>query len=68
MKKIKLSDVLKKHAVIVGWLLGSWVLALGSAYLLKKPELVGLAPVLNYIGYAIQLELKKEGYIKVLQK
>ena len=65
--KVKLNDVHKKHLKILGWLIGSWALALGLAYVLKNPYLAGLAPVFNYLGYAIKLELEKSGYIESLK-
>ena len=67
-KKIQLNDVTKKHLRIVVYLLGSWVIALALAYVLKNSSLVGLAPILNYLAYAVENELKGEGYYNALKK
>jgi len=67
MKKIQLSDVWKKHLRILGWLVGSWAVALALAYVLKNPYLAGLAPALNYLGYAFELEKKQEGFREALK-
>lgn len=66
-KKLMLSEMNMKHLRIVGYLIGSWAIALGMVYLTKNENLVGLAPVLNYLGYVIEKELKNEGYIKILK-
>ncbi len=67
-KKLTLSDVNKKHLKIISLLLGSWVISLGIVYITGNEKLVGLAPVLNYIYFTVEKELKGEGYQKVLKK
>lgn len=67
LQKIKVSEVHKKHLRVVGWLTASWALALGLAYISKNEYLVGLAPVLNFVGVIIQKELSGEGYRKALK-
>lgn len=66
-RKIKISDVLKKHLRIIGYLAISAALAYGLSLLVDRPEAVYLSPVINYILYAIEKELKNEGYIKALR-
>lgn len=66
-RKIQLSDVLKKHLRIVGYLVVSAVLAYGLSLLVNRPEVVFLTPVINYVLYALQLELKKEGYAQAIR-
>jgi len=61
-KKIKLSDVAKKHLKIIGYLVASGGLGVLVAYLTDKPELVVVfAPAINYVIYIIEKELKNEG-------
>lgn len=74
MKKIeiRLSDVLKKDLRIVGYLAGSWLIGLGIIYaskgsLPKEGVLLGVIPLLNYIAYRINEELKGEGYGKIIR-
>lgn len=67
-KKLTISEVNKKHLRIIGYLIGSWVVALGLSYLTSNEKLVGLAPVLNYLVFVIEKELKNEGYISTLKK
>jgi len=62
MAKLTISDVNQKHLKIVGYLVVTWGLAMGLVYVLKDPRFLGLAPVFNYLLYAIKLELKNEGY------
>jgi sulfur transfer protein SufE len=68
MAKIVFSEVTQKHARIIAYLSGSWLVALGLAYILNEPRLAGLAPILNYVAFAIKKELNKEGYIEALRK
>jgi len=63
-KKIKISDVNKKHLKVIAYLVGSWVISLGLFYIVGDPRLIGLAPVLNFIAVLLQKELAGEGYIK----
>jgi len=67
MTNLTLSEVNKKHIRIICYLIGSWAIALGMVYLTKNENLVGLAPVLNYLAFVIEKELKDEGYMKVLK-
>ena len=67
-KKIVLSDVTQKHMRIIAYLSGSWLIALSLAYIINEPKLAGIAPILNYIAFAIEKELNKEGYIEALRK
>lgn len=67
-KKIQISDVTKKHLRIIGYLVVSAILAYVLSVIVNRPEAVYLAPVINYIIYAIKRELDKEGYIQALKK
>jgi len=68
MKKIKISDVVKKHLKILVYLLVSGGLGYGLALLAKKPELVVVfAPAINYVLYVLKVELDKEGVIQILK-
>ena len=60
-----MNETLKKHLRIIGFLLGSGLLGVGLTYLAKLPKEYGLvlAPVINYLLYIIELELKNEGFI-----
>lgn len=64
---ITLSDVLKKDLRILAYLVGTWGVALLAVYLTQDERLIGLAPVLNYVTYRLQEELKGEGYTRVLK-
>ena len=64
MKQVTFSEVNKKHLRIVSYLAISWVISLALVYVTKNEYLVGLAPLLNYLAFAIEKELKGEGYIK----
>jgi hypothetical protein len=65
LAKIKISDVGKKHLKIVGYLAVSGILGYVASLFASKPELaVVIAPVINYVLYALEKELKKEGFIK----
>jgi hypothetical protein len=61
-----MKEVYKKHLQIIGYLLGSGLCAFLLLYLTKLPKeySVLLAPAINYIAYAIQLELKNEGIVR----
>ena len=66
--KIRLSDVFKKHVKIVGYLLVSGIAGYFLGVISEKPELVVVfAPAINYVLYAIEKELKSEGYIKAIR-
>lgn len=67
MKKITINEVWKDHFAILGWLLGSWLVALVLAYIAKDARFAGLGPVFNYLGYAIKLELDKKGFREALK-
>lgn len=67
VRKIKLSDVAKKHLKIIVYLVVSAVLAYLLSLLAQDPRAVYLAPVINYILYALEKELKNEGYVKALR-
>ena len=66
-KRISLSDVNKKHIKVIAYLAVSAASAYVLSVLSNKPEAIYLAPLINYLIYAIRVELKKEGYIKVLK-
>jgi hypothetical protein len=70
MKKIVISDVLKKHLTIVVYLLLSGVLGyLLADYVAKDVVLTAVfAPVINYILYAVKKELDKEGIIQAIKQ
>jgi len=67
MKKIQLSDVLKKDLRIISFLLGTWAIGLIIVYFTKDEALLGLIPILNYLAYRIEQELKDEGYYRALE-
>ena len=68
IKKIQISDVLKKHIRIVFFLVVSGGLGYGLALLVNKPELtVIFAPAINYVLYTIKVELDKEGIVQVIR-
>lgn len=70
MKKIVLSDVMKKYLKVGIYLLVSGVLGYVSAtYIAKDPALtVIFTPVINFILLILKTETDKEGVIKALQK
>jgi len=68
MAKIKVSDVNKKHLKILAYLVGSAVFAYIVGVIADRPEAVYFSPVVNYIIFALEKELKKEGYVKALRK
>ncbi len=65
--KITLNDVLKKDLRIISFLLGTWIVGLIIVYITKDEALLGLIPILNYLAYRIEQELKNEGYYKALE-
>lgn len=67
VKKLQLSDVFKKHLKIVAYLAVSSALAYGASVLTNRPEALYFAPVINYLIYAVQKELEKEGFVKALK-
>lgn len=64
---ITISDVNKTHLKIIAYLVGSWALAYVATELFKDPRFLGLAPVINYVAYVIEKELKNEGYIEAIR-
>ena len=67
--KITLNEVQKKDIKIIGYLIISGLLGLGSAWVLKRPDLtIVLAPTINYILYRIEKELTNKGYREALKK
>lgn len=67
VKKIVLSDVLKKHLKIIAYLAISAALAYVLSLVVDKPEAVYFAPVINYVIYALEKELKNEGVVKAVK-
>lgn len=57
-------EPLKKHLKIICFLLGSALCAYGLMLIADDSRLLLLAPVINYIAYALQVELKNEGFIR----
>lgn len=57
---MKLTETHKKHLRVIGYLVASWALALGTVYVVKDERLIGLAPAINYGLYVIGQELTKE--------
>jgi len=69
MKRIQLSDVMKKDLKVVGFLLANGLGVFVAQKLEANLELsliVGAA--INYILFRINQELDKTGYIKALKK
>lgn len=67
-KKITISEVNKKHLRIVCFLAISSALAYLLSAISNKPEAIYLAPVINYLIYAVKNELDGTGYREVLKK
>lgn len=67
-KKLVLSDQFKKDLRIIGFLAGSWVLGLVLVVLANDDRLLGLIPVINYIAYRLEKELRNEGYIETIRE
>lgn len=64
-----ISEPLKKHLRVIGYLLLSGSLAYLTSILAGRPEYIYLAPVINYVLYAIEKETSADGVIKtMLQK
>jgi hypothetical protein len=70
MKKIVLSDVMKKYLKVGIYLLISGVLGYVSAtYIVKDPALtVIFTPVINFVLLILKTEIDSEGVIKALSK
>lgn len=68
LAKIKVSDVNKKHLKIICYLTISAALAYVLSVVIDKPEAVYFAPIINYIIYAVEKELKNEGYIRAIKQ
>ena len=67
--KLTINDVTKKYLKTAAYLFISWGLALVLAGVSKNSNLIGLAPLINYIGYVLEKELyKDEGFRKILRK
>ena len=64
IKRKKISEVTWRYVRVFAYLVGSWAISLGLAYITDDPNLIGLAPVLNLLALIIQKELTKEGYIQ----
>lgn len=66
MKKIEVSEPIKKHLRVIGFLLLSSSLAYLASVLGNRPEYMYLAPVINYAIYAVEKELGNDGVIKTM--
>ncbi len=64
----QLKTALLKHVKIIGYLSVSGLLAWVIAEFSGDPRFIYGAPVINYILYAIEKELKDEGVVKTLVK
>jgi hypothetical protein len=65
LPKIVLSEPLKKHLKLIGYLLVSGLLGWILATYTDNPEFtVIFVPVINYILYAIEQEIKNTGFIR----
>lgn len=69
-EKIQISEVLKKHMEIIGFLTLSGGLGYVLAtYVANDPMLTAVfGPAINYILYTLKKELSEEGIIKALEK
>lgn len=67
-QQLVINDVLKKHLKIVGYLMASAGLGYVLSIIIARPEAIYFTPVINYILYALEQELKNEGFIKVLKQ
>ena len=69
VKKIVLSDVVKKDLKLVGYLVASGGLGYVLAtYVAKDPMLTVLfTPAINYVLYRLAQELENSGYVKALK-
>jgi len=65
---ITLSEIAKKNLKIVGYLLASGILSWVLTQLINKPELtMVLIPVVNFVLWQIEQELKKEGVSEIVK-
>lgn len=65
LPKIVVSDPLKKHLKLVGYLLVSGLLGWVLAYYTNNPQFqVVFTPVINYVLYVLEKEIKNEGFIR----
>ena len=68
MTKFNLGEAEKKQIKIVCYLVGSGLLGLALAEVVKRPELaIVFMPAINYVIYQIELELKKEGVSQIVK-
>ncbi len=67
IKKIQISDVLKRHLKIVGYLVVSAAIAYVASILADKPEFIYFAPVVNYVLFVLEKELKSEGVVQIIK-
>ena len=67
-KKITVSEVNKKRARIIAYLVTSGALGLALTYVKQNPVLTALlVPAINFVLYSIVEELKGEGYREALK-
>ena len=65
----QLSEALRKHLKIIAYLTASALLAYLIAMFADNPNYIYFAPVINYLMYAVEKELKDDnGVIKTLTK
>ena len=63
--KIVVSDPLKKHLKLVGYLLVSGLLGWLAAKYTNNPEFqIVFTPVINYVLYALEKEVKNQGFVR----
>ena len=65
-----MNEALKKHAKVLGYLIGSGLCSVALIQLAELPmeyRLI-LAGAINYLAYAIQLELSNEGIVRNEEK
>ena len=68
VKKITLSEVTKKHIRVIAFLVVSAVLAYTLSLITDKPEALYFAPLINYLIFAVEKELAKDGYIRAIKE
>ena len=63
-----MSDVLRKHLRVLTFLSISTALGYILAVVSDTPQAIYLTPVINYLLFAIEKELKNEGVLKAIKR
>jgi hypothetical protein len=59
-------EAIQKHLKIIAYLIGSGLCAIALIHLIDAPSEYALllTPTINYVAYALELELRGEGVIR----